>query len=105
MLKHASFTISDGELSETDLIEHSIDTGDAKPVKTFPQRLPYALREELEGELNKLMATGCIEHSTSPFASGLVLVWKKDASLRVYVDYRQFHKDIVPDRDPMPRVD
>ena len=105
LLKHASFAIDDGELGETDLIEHSIDTGDAKPVTTFPRRLPYALREELEGELNKLMATGCIEHSTSPYASGLVLVRKKDGSLRVRVDYRQVNKDTVPDRYPMPRVD
>ena len=93
------------ELGETDLVEHSIDTGNAKPVETFPRRLPNALREELEGEFNKLMATGCIEHSTSPYASGLVLVRKKDGSLRVCVDYQQVNKDTVLDRHPMPRVD
>ena len=105
LLKHDSFAIYDEELGETDLVEHSIDTGNAKPVKTFPRRLPYALREELDGELNKLMATGCIDQSTSPYASGLVLVRKKDGSLRVCVDYRQVNKDTVPDRYPMPRVD
>ena len=86
-------------------MEHSIDTSNAKPVKTFPRWLPYTLREELDGELNKLMAIGCIEHSTSPYASGLVLVQTKDGSLKVCVDYRQVNKDTVLDSYPMPRMD
>ena len=43
--KHDSFAVRDSELGETDLVEHGIDTGNAKPVKTFPRRLPYALRK------------------------------------------------------------
>ena len=50
-------------------------------------RLPYALRTELEAELFKLMDSGCIESLTSPYASGLVLVHKKDGGLRVCADY------------------
>ena len=93
------------ELGETNLVEHVIDTGEAKPAKSLPRRLPYALRRELEEELVRLESTGCIEPSTSPYASGLVLVRKKDGTLRVCVDYRQVNKDTVPDRYPMPRVD
>ena len=103
--KHASFALQDTELGETNLVEHAIDTGEAKPAKIPPRRLPYALRKELEEELIKLESTGCIEPSTSPYASGLVLVRKKDGTLRVCVDYRQLNKDTVPDRYPMPRVD
>ena len=55
--------------------------------------------------MNKLLAIGCIEQSTSPYASGLVLVRKKNGSLRVCVDYRQVNKDTVPDRYLLPRVD
>jgi len=54
MLKHDSFAVNDTELGETDIVEHTIDTGNAKAVKTFPRRLPYALRKELEEELKKL---------------------------------------------------
>ena len=103
--KHDVFALSDTELGETNLVKHTIDTGDAKPVNTAPRRLPYALRRELEDEVIKLESTGCIEPSTSPYASGLVLVRKKDGSLRVCVDYRQVNKDTVQDRYPMPRVD
>ena len=67
--------------------------------------MPYALRDELDSELSKLLATGCIEPSHSPYASGLVLVRKKDGSLRVCVDYRRINKDTIPDCFPMPRID
>lgn len=97
--------MNDDELGETYIVEHSIDTGDARPSKTFPRRLPYALRKELEEELEKLTAAGCIEPSTSPYASGLVLVRKKDGTLRVCVDYGKINQDTIPDQYPMPRVD
>ena len=64
-----------------------------------------ALREELESELGKLMDTGCVEPSSSPYSSGLVLVRKKDGGLRVCVDYRGINKDTVPDCFPIPRID
>ena len=53
-------------------MEHVIDVGNAKPVKTFPRWLLFTLRRKLEDELNKLLATGCIEQFISPYASGLV---------------------------------
>ena len=100
--KHKVFALPDQELGETDLVEHHIEMTEHK---VFPRRLPYALREELEAELNQLLSAGCIEPSCSPYASGLVLVWKKDGRLRVYVDYRGINKNTVPDRYPIPRID
>ena len=99
------FALTDEELRETDLVSHSIDTGDAKPVKTLPHRLPYALRKELEVEMQKLMDIRCIEPSNSSYASPLVLVRKRNGALRVCMDYRDVNKDTVPDRYPMPRID
>jgi len=43
--KHNYFALKDTELGETDVVEHSIDTGDAKPVKMCSRRLPYALEK------------------------------------------------------------
>ena len=99
------FALCDHELGETNLVTHNIDTGDAKPVQTSPRRLPYALRKELEEEMANLLATGCIEPSTSPYASALVLVRKKGGGLRVCVDYRGVNKDTVMDKYPIPRID
>ena len=82
------FALSDEELGETNLVEHEIKLTDNTTIMTLPRRLPYALRTELEEELEGLLNTGCIEPSTSPYSSGLVLVRKKDGSLRVCIDYR-----------------
>ena len=84
---------------------HHIDTGDAKPLRTLPRRLPYAVRRELEEELDKLMQIGCVEPSSSPYASPLVLVRKKEGGLRVCVDYRNINQSTVLDRYPIPRID
>ena len=48
--KHGVFALSEKELGETDLIEHSIAMKDFTPVRTAPRRLPYALRSELESD-------------------------------------------------------
>ena len=103
--KHQVFALSDTELGETDLVEHSIETADNQPVKVSPRTLPYALRTELEAELTKLLNTGCIEASSSAYASGLVLVRKKDGGLRVCVDYGMLNKKTVLDRYPIPWID
>ena len=50
--------------------------------------LPYVLCSELEAELIQLEAAGIVVISTSPCASGLVLVSKKDGGLQVCVYYR-----------------
>ena len=57
--KQGVFALSDEELGQTDLVEHSIQMSDLTPVRTPPRRLPYALRSELENELQKLLNTGC----------------------------------------------
>ena len=47
---HNVFALNDSELGETDVVTHSIYTGNAPPVRTNPRRLPYVLRKELERE-------------------------------------------------------
>ena len=102
---HQVFALTDTELGETDLVEHTIMTVDNQPVRVSPRKLPYALRTKLEGKLIKLLNTGCIEASNSPYASGLVLARKKDGGLRVCVDYQGLNKATIPDSYPIPRID
>ena len=56
-----AFALSDDELGETSVVEHSIDTKGAPPVLTSPRQIPYSLRTELEKELESLQRIGCIE--------------------------------------------
>ena len=87
------------------MIEHCIDTAGANPVREAPRRLPYALRKQLEEGLDKLLRINCVEAANSPYASSIVLVKKKDGSLRLCVDYRSINKDTIPDWYPLPRLD
>ena len=103
--KNEVFTLCDEELGETDTGKHFIDISGAKPVKEAARRLPYALRQQLEVELDKLLKIKCIEPANSPYGSPLVLVRKPDGNLRVCVDYHSVNKDTIPDRYPLPRVD
>ena len=90
---------------QTSLAEHHIRTNDAKPVKLPPYRLPHAYREQVRKELDEMLDSGIIEKSTSEWASPIVLVKKKDGTLRMCVDYRRLNSVSQVDAYPMPRID
>jgi hypothetical protein len=65
------------EFQATDLIEHSIDAGQAKPIRKRPYRVPHALREEVHSQVQDLLKKGIIEESASPWSAPSILVRKK----------------------------
>lgn len=50
----------------TTLVEHSLPTGNAKPVSHHPRRVPLAWVEKVRGEIDAMLEAGVIEPSTSP---------------------------------------
>ena len=98
------FSKDDNDLGRTHLIEHEIDTGDTKPVKLPPRRMPLAFAGEDLTALQKLKAQGTIRPSSSPWVAPLVLVHKKDGSVRPCVDYRRLNFSTCKDAFPIPRT-
>ena len=70
--------LEDHERGETDLIELSIDTGDTEPRRCAPRRMPFVVREEVARQLKAMQEAHVIKPSTSPWASSVVMVRKKD---------------------------
>ncbi|KAK3893570.1 hypothetical protein Pcinc_002635 [Petrolisthes cinctipes] len=77
-----NFSTSDLELECTDMVELSIDTGDHRPIKQPARRMAPAQRQEMEKVMENLRSQGVIEKSSSPWTSAVVLVRKKDGSVR-----------------------
>ena len=72
---------------------------------TTPYRHPKAYWDEIERAIQELLALGHIRPSTSPFASSVVLVKKKDGTLRMCIDYKALNKKTLKNRYPIPRID
>ena len=86
------FVGPDVQLGSPTLTERCIETGDHQPIKLLPRRLPIAQRDVVQKELDKMEAQGLIECSDSLWASPLVIVTKKDDSVRVCVNYRALNE-------------
>ena len=63
------------------------------------------MRDKVKTEIDNMIQAGIVEPPDSPYASPIVLINKKDQSLRVCVDYRGLNKETVFDPVPMPRMD
>ena len=87
------------------LVQHYITIGDAVPVQQKPYQIPYSQRESVKQELDQMLKARVIRPSTSPWASPIILVTKKDGSVRFCVDYRKLNKVARFDAYPMPRIE
>jgi hypothetical protein len=86
--------------------EHTIELeAGATPVITVPYRHPKRFKDEIEKAIKELLAMGHIRPNTSPFASSIVLVLKKDGTLRMCIDYRGLNKKTIKNRYPIPCID
>jgi len=94
---------NENDLGWTDIITHAIDTGDTKPVRQPLRRHPSAHMVAIQERVSNMLEQGVIQPAKSPWAFNLVLVKKKDGSLRCCVDYRQLNS--VTRKDPLPRTD
>ena len=93
------------ELGRTNLIKHSIDKGNEHPIRQPCRRVPPARREQAQGLIKDMLQKNIIQPSSSLWASPVVLVGKKDGSLRFCVDYRKLNAITRKDAYPLRRVD
>ena len=93
------------DMGRTELVMHEIDTGDNKPTRQALRPTPMAMTSAIDEHLEEMIQQGIIEPSYSDWASNVVLVKKRDGSLRFCIDYRQLNEKTTKDVYPLPRID
>ena len=89
----------------TSVIEHKVVLNSETPVYKRPYTMPYAVREKVEQEVKNMLNAGIVEKSKSAYGAPIVVVQKKDASMRLCIDYRGLNEITVFDPQPMPKLD
>jgi hypothetical protein len=100
-----SFARDDEGYGRTNKVYHRIDTGDARPIRQPPRRIPLAKQAEVKEMLDDMQRHGVREQSDSPWSSPVVLVRNKNGELRFCVDYRKLNDVTEKDCFPIPRID
>ncbi|XP_022836827.1 uncharacterized protein LOC111364202, partial [Spodoptera litura] len=76
-----------------------------KIVQRRPYRLSPIEKQVVRDKVQELLKAGVIRESSSPFASPILLVKKKDDTDRMCVDYRELNSNTRPEHYPLPLID
>jgi hypothetical protein len=61
--------------------------------------------KELQMQLEEILKKGYIHPSVSPWSAPVLFVKKKDGTLILCIDFRQFNKVTIKNKYPLPRID
>jgi len=92
------------DLGRTNLAEHTIDTGDALPIKQRVRPMSQAQEEAARAEVDRMRKLGIVRDSNSPWSSCIVLVKKPDGTWRFCIDYRALNSVTKKDSYPLPNI-
>ena len=98
------FALKDLDLGKTDKVKHSIKLTDNTPFKEMYRRIPPHQYEDVKQHLKEILEIGTISKSKNPWASAVVLVRKKDGSLKFCIDLRKLNSRTVKDAYSLPRI-
>lgn len=98
----------DNKLIEPGMAEgmtHNIITTSATPINQAPYRAGHKERDIIHEQVEDMWKKGVIKPSQSPWAAAVVLVPKKDGTIRFCIDYRPLNAVTKKDVYPLPRID
>ena len=100
------FSRDKNDLGKTHVMKHSIDVEEGtRPIAIPPRRYSPKERQIMKDVVQKYKEIGIVRDSSSPWACPVVLVIKKDGSIRFCCDWRKLNAVTKKDRMPLPRVD
>ena len=99
---HHVFSLDKNEMGCTDTTEHVIKLTNSEPFKERFQCITPPLVEEVRKHIQEMLDGGAIRPSNSPWCNAVVLVRKKDGTLRFCIDFRRLNERT--EKDSMPRM-
>ena len=102
---HDVFSLEEGEYGKVDIVKHHVNMEVHFPINQLLRRIPYAHHAEMLKVVQSMLENNIIQPSVSPWSSPVVLVKKKDGTLRFCIDYRRLNSITRKDVFPMPHID
>lgn len=93
------------DYGHTTTIQHEIPLVDSRPFRLPYRKIPPSQWQDVRQMLTQMEAAGVIRPSRSPYASPVVVVTKKDGSLRLCIDCRKLNSCSSRDAFPLPRIE
>jgi hypothetical protein len=79
---------------------------DAMPSVARERTIPFSMREKVEAEVSRQVDKGVlVEVSHTEWASPIVVVKKRDDSVRICGDFRNLNKCLEDDKYPLPNIE
>jgi len=99
------FSKSEFDIGRTDVLKHRIDTEDRPPHYEPLRRHPTSQLPLIDQHVEAMLRHDVIEPAASPWCSNVVMVKKRDGTMRFCVDYRKTNDLIKKDKFPLPKID
>ena len=104
LIQHKEAFSLHGELGRYDGKLFKIDTGDAAPIRCMPRPVPHHKKVEIDKQIDDMLQKGLIQPTNSEWASPILMVKKKDGTLRFCIDYRRLNDITKHDSFPLPNI-
>ncbi len=88
-----------------DVEAHILGGDDLAPVYKAPYRVAPVTQGRIDEEMDKLLKSGVVSSSTSPWGAPVVLVPKSNGKWRLCIDYRGLNEVVDTIQWPLPRMD
>uniref|UniRef100_A0A3B3R4V1 Gypsy retrotransposon integrase-like protein 1 n=1 Tax=Paramormyrops kingsleyae TaxID=1676925 RepID=A0A3B3R4V1_9TELE len=99
------FSHHDLDFGHTNKVKHHIRLSDETPFKYRARPIHPCDVDAVRKHLQELLDSGIIRESESPFASPIVVVRKKDGSVRLCIDFRKLNLQTIKDAYALPRLE
>ena len=101
---HHVFSLKLNEIGCMDATKHVIELMKDEPFKERFRRIAPPLVDEVRQHIQEMLDGGAIWPSQSPWCNAVVLVRKKDGSLRFCIDFRCLNARTKKDAYPLPHM-